>query len=163
VATDLEIEINLANQTLTLLDRGVRVAMFPVSTAANGAGEEMDSECTPRGRHVIDQKIGGECAENTVFVGRRPTGETFDQILGRRYPDRDWIVTRIMWLRGVEPGRNDSGNVDSKARYIYIHGTPDDTNIGAPGSRGCIRMRNADVIRLFESVEEGTPVNIVDG
>ena len=161
VMTEREIEISLAKQTLALLEGGDRVATFRVSTAANGAGEEMDSECTPRGQHIIDEKIGAGCAGNTVFVGRRATGEAYDQVLRRQYPDRDWIVTRIMWLRGVEAGRNDRGNVDSKARYIYIHGTPDDADIGAPGSRGCIRMRNIDIVRLFDLVDEGTPVNII--
>lgn len=158
----LSIEINLQQQTLVLFDGDDRLAAFRVSTAANGAGERMDSECTPRGRHIIDDKIGAACAENTVFVGRRRTGEVYDPNLRRCDPDRDWIVTRILWLRGVEAGRNDSGKLDSKARYIYIHGTPDDTDMGVPGSRGCIRMRNADIVRLFDLVENGTPVNIIE-
>ena len=155
------IEINLQLQTLVLFNGDARVAEFQVSTAANGAGEQIDSECTPRGKHVIDEKIGQGCAENTVFIGRRPTGETYDRVLRRDQPDRDWIVTRIMWLRGVEAGRNDGGNVDSKARYIYIHGTPGDTDMTVPGSHGCIRMCNRDVVRLFDLVDVGTPVNIV--
>jgi len=155
------IEINLQRQTLVLFDAGARLAKFAVSTAANGAGEQMDSECTPRGNHIIDEKIGHGCAENTVFIGRRPTGEIYDRDLRNAEPARDWIVTRILWLRGVEAGRNDGGNVDSKARYIYIHGTPEDTDMTVPGSHGCIRMRNADVVRLFDLVDEGTPVSIL--
>lgn len=158
----LAIEINLERQTLVLFDDGDRVATFHVSTAVNGPGEQMGSECTPRGRHIIDDKIGAACVENTVFVGRRPTGEIYDPSLRSPDPDRDWIVTRILWLRGVEAGRNEAGKVESKARYIYIHGTPDDTNIQVPGSRGCIRMRNADIVRLFDLVERGTPVNIIE-
>jgi lipoprotein-anchoring transpeptidase ErfK/SrfK len=156
------IEINLREQILVVLNGAERVAKFRVSTAANGPGEQMDSECTPRGRHVIDETIGADCVENTVFVGRRPTGEIYHRDLRDRHPGRDWIVTRILWLRGIEAGRNDGGRLDSKARYIYIHGTPDDTDMGAPGSRGCIRMRNADVVRLFDLVEVGTPVNIIE-
>ena len=156
------IEINLGEQTLILSDRDEPRATFPVSTAANGPGQEMDSECTPLGRHIIDEKIGGGCIENTVFIGRQPTGEIYTEDLNSRHPERDWILTRIMWLRGTEPGRNDGGNVDSKARYIYIHGSPESCKIGVPGSRGCIRMRNDDVVRLFELVEAGTPVDIVN-
>lgn len=162
VATELSLEINLGAQILTVFDGDECVATFRVSTAANGPGEKMDSECTPRGKHVIDEKIGSGCAANTVFVGRRATGEICDRSLRERNPGRDWIVTRIMWLRGVETGFNEGGSVDSKARYIYIHGTPDDTDMGVPGSRGCIRMRNHDIVQLFELVDEGTPVDIVE-
>ncbi len=156
-----KIEINLCEQTLTLSDRAELLATFSVSTAANGSGQEMDSECTPLGRHIIDEKIGVGCRINTVFIGRRPTGEIYSEDMRRCHPQRDWILTRIMWLRGTEPGRNDGGNVDSKARYIYIHGSPESCEMGVPGSHGCIRMRNDDVVRLFELVEAGMPVNIV--
>lgn len=158
----ISIEIDLDQQMLVLLDADNPVHMYPVSTAANGAGERMDSECTPRGRHVIDEKIGDGCAEGTVFVGRRPTGEIYSQDLRRMHPARDWILTRILWLRGVETGRNQGGKVDSKARYIYIHGTPDDTDTGMPGSHGCVRMQNADIVQLFDLVAAGTPVNIFE-
>ena len=159
--TRRSIEINLAEQMLVLLDGEKLLATFRVSTAANGPGEEMDSECTPQGRHVVDQKIGAGCVANTVFVGRRPTGEIYDEDLRRCNPERDWILTRIMWLQGLDTGRNRGGMVDSKGRYIYIHGSPDSSDMGVPGSRGCIRMRNDDIVRLFELVEEGTVVNIV--
>jgi len=155
------IEVDLDRQILTLLENGEALQTFPVSTAANGAGELMDSECTPRGGHVIDEKIGAGCAADTVFVGRRPTGEIYSRELREQHPGRDWIVTRILWLAGTEPGRNAGADVDSKARYIYIHGTPDDTDMTVPGSRGCVRMRNTDIITLFDRIDPGTPVAIV--
>ena len=160
--SSLLIEISLQEQTLSVYERDGVLATFQVSTAANGPGEQMDSECTPRGRHVIDEKIGAGCVGNTVFVGRLATGEIYDENLGRINPGRDWILTRILWLRGLESGRNNGGSVDSKARYIYIHGSPDSTRMGIPGSHGCIRMHNDDVTRLFELVEVGTPVDILD-
>lgn len=157
------IVIDLKKQTLVVLHTAEPSETYSVSTSVNGPGESMDSECTPRGQHIVDEKIGAGCRINTVFVGRQSTGEIYDDNLGRLYPERDWILTRIMWLRGIEAGRNDSGTFDSKARYIYIHGTPDDTALGRPGSRGCIRMRNADIVRLFDRIATGTPVNIVEG
>lgn len=154
------IEIDLDQQRLLLRD-GERVLLdCPVSTAANGPGERAGSECTPRGEHVIAEKIGAGCAPGTVFVERRPTGELWSPALAAAAPGRDFILTRILWLDGCEPGRNRGGEVDTRARYIYIHGAPDDAKMGVPGSRGCIRMRNADVIRLFDLVEIGTRVLI---
>lgn len=120
----------------------------------------MHSGCTPRGKHVIAEKIGGGAEINTVFVGRCPTGEIYSPALRRQHPGRDWILTRILWLRGVERGVNRGGEVDSYNRYIYIHGAPDDVPMGTPGSAGCIRMRNKDIIALFERVQVGTPVKI---
>ena len=157
------IEIDLDRQILDLHAAGRHVRRYPVSTAANGPGERMDSECTPRGLHVVDEKFGAGTVPGTVFVGRRATGEVYDPALRASDPGRDWIVTRILWLRGLEPGRNAGGDVDSKARYIYIHGTPDDTDMTQPGSHGCVRMRNADVIELFDLVECGTAVRIRSG
>lgn len=154
------IAIDLGAQTLSLLDGDEVIRTYRVSTAANGPGEQVDSECTPRGHHVIDEKFGDGCAPDTVFVGRRPTGETYSAALRERDPGRDWIVTRILWLAGTEPGRNAGGQVDTKSRYIYLHGTPDDTDISVPGSHGCVRMRNADIIELYELVAPGTAVVI---
>lgn len=155
------LEISLPAQVLRVWAEGGVLASYDVSTARNGAGERVNSECTPRGRHEVRECIGGECPVNTVFVGRRPTGEIYDAALGLAHPGRDWILTRILWLGGLEPGRNAGGEVDTYARYIYIHGTPDSTALGSPGSRGCIRMRNADLLRLFPLVEPGTPVDIL--
>ena len=157
------IEVDLPAQELRLLDGDELLCCYPVSTSRNGGGELEDSECTPRGRHAVDEKIGVDCPINTVFVGRRPTGEIFDHELAARFPERDWILTRILWLRGLEEGVNTGGDRDSKKRYIYIHGTPDSTAIGRPGSRGCIRMRNADVVELFAAVETDIEVDIIDG
>jgi lipoprotein-anchoring transpeptidase ErfK/SrfK len=133
---------------------------WPVSTADKGAGEVSGSYCTPRGEHVVRAKIGAGQAENTVFVRRRPTGECYSADLEAANPGRDWILTRILWLSGCEPGRNRLGNVDTMRRYIYIHGSPDSATMGEPGSHGCIRMRNADIVELFDRVPVGTPVTI---
>ena len=136
------------------------MARYLVSTAANGVGCTKDSGCTPQGAHIIRAKIGADAPVNTVFVGRRPTGEICTLELMTQYPNRDWILTRILWLSGTEIGKNRLGNVDTMQRYIYIHGTPDSTDVGEVGSHGCVRMRNADVIELFDLVEEGTKVFI---
>ena len=156
------IRISLRAQRLWL-EREDRVLLeFPVSTAANGPGEVMHSGCTPRGWHVIRAKIGAGAPLNAVFVGRRPTGEIFQPKMRETAPERDWILTRILWLSGLEPGRNRLGAVDTMRRYIYIHGAPDDLPMGTPGSHGCVRMRNADVVALFDRVTPGTRVRIED-
>ena len=157
----MQIEILTSNQTLTLFDNfGSVKVRYPVSTAANGVGCEKDSGCTPLGKHIIRAKIGAGAAANSVFVARRFTGEICTPELMAQYPNRDWILTRILWLSGSEVGFNRLGNVDTMQRYIYIHGTPDSTDMGEVGSHGCVRMRNADVIELFDLVEAGTPVFI---
>lgn len=159
----LRIRISLARQVLELLDdTGRPLAAYAVSTAARGAGEQRGSYQTPRGRHLIRAKIGAGLPANTVFVGRRPTGEIWTPELGAQQPERDWILSRILWLSGCEPGRNRLGGCDSMRRYIYIHGTADEHLLGQPASHGCIRMANADVIDLFERVPAYTPVEIVD-
>jgi hypothetical protein len=157
------VRVSLPAQRLWLESaQGDALWQAPVSTAANGPGERMDSGCTPRGWHVIRACIGAGAAADTVFVGRRPTGERFSRALRERYPQRDWILTRILWLSGLEPGRNRLGEVDTMRRYVYIHGAPDDVPMGEPGSHGCVRMRNADVIALFDRVRAGTRVLIED-
>ena len=161
-ATDPCIEINIAEQKLRLLSGDRVLHEYAVSTAKNGPGEIMHSECTPRGEHVIADKIGAGCIPGTVFIAREPTGEIYHPQLREQAPERDWILTRILWLRGTEPGENQGGEVDSYQRYIYIHGSPDDVEIGKPGSRGCIRMSNADVMDLFDQVKMGTRVIITD-
>jgi L,D-transpeptidase YbiS len=156
-----EIEIAIGAQLLVLRDTDGRMLLeTSVSTARNGAGERIDSECTPRGRHLIRAKIGADQPINTVFVSRRPTGEIYSSALRAAYPGRDWILTRILWLSGLEPGRNRLRDVDTMRRYVYIHGCPDEDPIGVPGSRGCIKMRNRDVAQLFDLVNPGTPVVI---
>lgn len=154
------LHIDLARQRLRLWREGRVSAEYPVSTAGNGAGERMGSECTPRGWHRVRARIGAGCPAGTVFVGRRPTGEIYTRALGLAYPERDWILSRILWLCGCEPGKNRFGDVDSMRRYIYIHGCPDSEPVGQPRSHGCIRMRNGDVIALFGQVPAGLPVLI---
>lgn len=159
----MRLRIDISRQTLCVFDdMGQTLREYRVSTAANGAGEREGSGCTPLGRHRIRARIGAGQPPGAVFRGRRPTGETWSPELARRYPERDWILSRILWLSGCEPGRNRLGRVDSMRRYIYIHGTPDDEPMGEPRSHGCVRMRNADVIELFDLVEAGTEVDIVE-
>lgn len=138
------------------------IERFSISTALKGTGQQTGSFCTPLGRHIVRAKIGAGSPPNTVFVGRRPTGEVYSPELAARFPGRDWILTRILWLSGCEPGFNRLGAVDTMRRYIYIHGSPDSVEMGRPGSIGCVRMRNADIIRLFDRVPAGTPVEIAE-
>ncbi|VVC76039.1 Putative L,D-transpeptidase YkuD [Aquicella siphonis] len=152
----LSLEVNIATQKMYLLRLGDIIREYDISTGKNGAGEQFGSEKTPRGLHVIRAKVGAGCPVNSVFVKRRPTGEIYTPELRARFPDRDWILTRIMWLSGLEAGKNRLGQVDTMRRYIYIHGTPDDVAMGVPGSRGCVRMRNADIIELFDAIPAGT-------
>ncbi len=159
----MQINISISQQRLTLLDAsGAVKTSYSISSAANGVGCEKNSGCTPLGPHIIRAKIGGQQVLNTVFVGRRPTGEICTPELMAEFPNRDWILTRILWLSGSEVGKNRLGNVDTMQRYIYIHGTPDSVTLGAPGSHGCIRMRNTDIVELFDLVEAGTQVLITD-
>ncbi len=157
----MNIAISIPDQTLTLHDAAGRVvATYPVSTALNGAGERKESGCTPRGAHIVRARIGAGQPVNAVFVGRRPIGEIWSPELSAQDPGRDWILTRLLWLSGCERGVNRLGDCDTMQRYIYIHGTPDCEPMGVPRSHGCIRMRNADVLALFDSVPAGTPVMI---
>jgi len=158
---DYRIEVSVSQQNLKLIKHDNEVVMdVAVSTATRGTGQVRDSEQTPLGKHVIRAKIGDGCPPDTVFIARRPTGETFSEALRNQHPNRDWILTRILWLSGLEPGHNRLGNVDTMRRYIYIHGAPDTEPMGEPGSHGCIRMRNSDIVKLFDMVQVGTPVNI---
>ena len=156
----MKIEIDIAAQALSLIDHGKVVKRYSVSTAKNGPGEKNGSFCTPRGRHIVRAKIGAGQPLNAVFVRRRPTGELWSPELDEQYPGRDWMLTRILWLSGSEPGRNRLGEVDTMRRYIYIHGSPDRAEMGRPGSIGCIRMRNADISELFDLVPPYTEVVI---
>ena len=156
------LDISISEQCLRLIEHGQIQAEYAVSTAKNGAGERKGSECTPTGWHQIRAKIGGDAALNSVFVGRRPTGEIFTPALAAQFPQRDWILSRILWLTGLEPGKNRYKDVDSGWRYIYIHGTAEENLIGKPGSHGCIRMRNQDVVDLSERVNPGFRVLIHD-
>ncbi len=152
--------VSLAAQSMVLVGQEGRVRQFQISTSRFGAGEHLGSRCTPRGKHVVRAKIGAGVEPGTVFVARRPSGEKLTPSLYAKAPDRDWILTRILWLSGCEPGRNRLGTVDTMRRYIYIHGCPDQEPIGIPLSHGCIRMRNEDVIELFASLDVGSLVFI---
>ena len=155
------IEIDVPTQMLAVWDAAGRLVFEKrIATAKKGVGEQNGSEQTPRGRHIIRAKIGGGAAANAVFVGRRATGEIYSPQLRTLFPQRDWILTRILWLSGLEPGKNRLGKVDTMRRYIYIHGCPDEDPMGVPSSHGCVKMRNDEIIALFDLIEVGTPVHI---
>ncbi|MBU3696351.1 L,D-transpeptidase [Dechloromonas sp.] len=159
----MKLHVSVARQTLTVLDdHGAEICQYSVSTAKAGVGEVSGSYQTPRGRHIIRAKIGAGLPANTVFVRRRQTGELWTPELAKTFPGRDWILTRILWLSGCEPGRNRLGCVDTMRRYVYIHGSPDSAEMGKPGSHGCVRMRNADIIELFDRVPCYTEVEITE-
>lgn len=160
--SERRIRVSLEAQRLELLDDDTVVKRYRVSTSRKGAGEAADSFQTPRGRHVIRAKIGDGAPEGAVFRGRRSTGEIYSVDLARADPDRDWVLTRILWLSGTEVGRNRLGSVDTMRRYIYIHGTPYADKLGQAASLGCIRMSNADVAELYDLVSPGTVVEIGD-
>lgn len=153
--------ISISEQSLSLYQAQRLVKRYAVSTALNGAGSESGSGKTPLGRHIIRAKIGTDEPLNSVFIGRRPTGEIFNTELAQQFPKRDWILTRILWLSGKEVGRNRLGQVDTMRRYIYIHGTPDSEPMGIALSHGCVRMRNSELIELFDLVAPYTSVEIV--
>ncbi len=156
------IKIDISKQTLVYTDKDNAARVYSVSTAKNGPGEKMNSECTPTGEHIIRAKIGAGCGVNTVFIGRRPSGEIYTLALREQFPNRDWILTRILWLSGQEPGKNRLGEVDTMRRYIYIHGCPDEDVMGVPNSHGCVKMKNVDLIELFDIVPIGTKVLIAE-
>ena len=154
------LDISLSQQCCQLWQGEQCLFSAPVSTALNGPGEQEGSGCTPRGWHNIRACIGHGQPVNTVFRGRRPTGEIYTADLAKQFPDKDWILSRILWLSGLEPGKNRLGNVDTMRRYIYIHGTPDSEPMGVAKSHGCIRMHNQDLLTLFDLVEPGLKVFI---
>jgi len=156
----IRLEVDVATQKMSVYEDEKCLRIYMISTAKKGVGELKGSEQTPRGLHIVRAKIGSGCLPNTVFVGRRPTGEIFNEAYRNKFPNRDWILTRIMWLSGLEINKNRLGAVDTMQRYVYIHGTPDDVVLGRPGSRGCIRMRNDQIIELFDQVPVGTPIII---
>ena len=159
----MKIQIQINQQQLDLIDCEDRlIKSYSISSAKNGTGQLRGSYCTPLGKHIIRAKIGDKQPVNTVFVKRRPTGEIYSPELAAQYPGRDWILTRIFWLSGCEVGFNRLGMVDTMRRYIYIHGSPDSAVMGKPGSIGCIRMHNDDLLELFDKVSVGAAVNIVN-
>jgi len=156
----MHIEIDLGRQRLQLWSEGRVLRECLVSTGANGIGEINGSGCTPRGRHVIRAKVGDGAEAGTLFTRRRPTGEIWSPELHAKFPGRDWILTRILWLSGTERGRNRLGCVDTFRRYIYLHGTPPTTRLGMPGSKGCIRVANDDIVDLYDRLPVGAEVNL---
>jgi len=156
----LNIIVNVKTQILQISIDGKIEDEFQVATAKNGVGEQFGSECTPRGKHVIRAKIGRGARANSVFVARRLTGEIFSEKLREDNPGRDWILTRVLWLSGVELGFNRLKEVDTMRRFIYIHGCPDGDEMGVPSSHGCIKMHNSEIISLFDKVDIGTSVII---
>jgi lipoprotein-anchoring transpeptidase ErfK/SrfK len=156
----LYLQVETATQRLTVYSGDSAEQIYAISTSRFGTGERRGSFKTPRGRHVIRAKIGAGQPLGAVLVARRPTGEIYSEALAHAFPERDWVLTRILWLSGTEVGRNRLGDVDTMRRYVYIHGAPDSQPVGIPGSMGCIRMRNTDVIELFDAVSPGTAVMI---
>lgn len=156
--THLFLKVDLIHQVLMVLQNEQIIKKYRISTGKNGIGEQYGSGKTPRGLHIIRAKIGANSPLNTVFIRRRPTGEIYSPELRAQFPERDWILTRILWLSGLEVGKNRLGQVDTMRRYIYIHGTPDDVELGKPGSKGCIRMHNQDIIELFDNVPAYTQI-----
>lgn len=153
--------ISIADQKLYKLDeRGNETSSYIISSAKRGIGQAEGSYQTPLGLHYVTELYGHGAKLNTVFVGRVPTGETYSTDLAKTFPDRDWILTRIIRFSGLEPGFNQGGSVDTYARYIYIHGCPDGAKLGVPGSHGCIRMSNYDLTILFDSVVMGEIIYI---
>jgi lipoprotein-anchoring transpeptidase ErfK/SrfK len=157
---ELSLRVEVATQQLHCLINGEIQHSYSIATGAKGLGEEQGSEQTPRGWHIVLSKIGKGAPLGTVFVGRQPTGEIYSPELAKTYPQRDWILTRILWLGGLEIGKNRYGTVDTFSRYIYIHGCPDEIPLGMPSSHGCVRMHNADIVALFDRVPLGTKVYI---
>ena len=146
-----DVWIDLAGQTLSLPKHN---KFYVISSGKNGIGEQEDSGKTPRGWHKVALKFGHSAPKNAVFKARQETGEVYDDALATQFPERDWILSRILWLSGLEENLNQGEGCDTFKRYIYIHGTPDTEPMGIPMSHGCIRMRNEDVIELFDLIPE---------
>lgn len=158
----IELQVSLADQSLRVEQDGRIERVYRCSTASKGPGQHFGSEQTPLGRHIVRARIGAGLPPGSVLVGRRPSGEVYNAELAQQYPQRDWILSRILWLSGTQLNVNRLGQVDTMRRYIYIHGTPDTEPMGTALSHGCIRMRNDDVIDLFDRTPVGTVVNIVE-
>lgn len=159
------ITIHLSSQQLNLWLDQSSCHTYPISSAKNGIGQIEGTGCTPLGKHIISEKFGEGLPINSVFVARQFTGEIYTEDLAKNFPNRDWILSRILWLEGCEAGFNKGNNAegicDTKARYIYIHGTPDSEPMGIALSHGCIRMRNRDIVAIFDNVNVGCPVTIL--
>ncbi|MEM9676158.1 MAG: L,D-transpeptidase [Bacteroidota bacterium] len=154
------IRVSIAEQKLYLVEDGQTLKQYPVSTSAYGIGSEAGSNKTPLGKHKVISKFGADAPLGTIFRSRINTGRVATIYTDETDLEEDDVTTRILRLTGLEPGKNKGPGVDSFSRYIYIHGTPEEGLIGQPASHGCIRMKNADVVELFDLVDEGTLVMI---
>ncbi len=155
--------VYVGDQKMVVYDHEKIIRKFDISTSSLGVGQEFGSFKTPLGKHIIRARIGDGKPINAVFVSRRFTGEIYSPELATKYPDRDWILTRILWLSGLERGLNRLGSVDTMRRYVYIHGTPDSEQMGVVGSRGCVRINNKDMLELFPLTYVGMRVDILEG
>lgn len=159
--TDTIVLVNIAQQQLLVVSNNNILKTYTVSTAKAGTGAEKNSNKTPLGIHRIKNKIGHNAPLGTIFFARKASGQIAKIYTDTTDTPKDYVTTRILWLDGLEPDKNKGGNIDSYERYIYIHGTHEEGLLGKPMSMGCIRMKNADVIALFNMVKEGTLVAIV--
>lgn len=154
------LQVSVAKQQMTLYELGRPVQTFRISTSMVGTGSRMGSIRTPLGRHRICRMVGDGLVAGAVLRGAKPTGEVAQIFIDTTNVEDDLVTTRILWLEGLEPGRNRGGLVDSYHRYIYIHGTPEEGLIGQPASHGCLRMYNRDVIALYNRIRLGSLVII---
>ena len=157
---NLSIEIDISLQRLYLVDNSIIISSYPISSSKYGEGSKQNSFKTPLGSHMIKEMIGDQVPKNTIFISRINTQREAKIIHDQENSDNDYVTTRIMWLDGMEDGKNKGKGVDSYNRYIYIHGTHEEGLIGQKASHGCIRMFNSDVIELFNVVKKGTKVYI---
>jgi len=153
--------VGVKSQTLRYYDgSGLLARQYSVSTAKFGVGEQKNSYQTPRGWHKVCEKIGDGAEKDTIIFRQKITPWKYSETLHQQYPNKDWILTRVLWLCGMEPGLNQGGDVDSYDRYIYIHGAGAHVPFGTPSSLGCVRMKSDDVIELFDHTAVGTDVYI---
>ncbi|GAA3894027.1 cell wall-recycling L,D-carboxypeptidase ElsL [Halomonas cibimaris] len=157
------LEIDLACQQLVIWHGDTPGKTVGVSTGAAGAGQRNGSGQTPLGWHYVRAAIGHHAPDTAVFRGRRRTGERYTAALAQQHPERDWILGRILWLCGLEPGRNRGGDVDTQRRYIYLHGTPPSEPVGVAKSHGCVRLHLDDLLAVFAQAPAGTPVWLHSG
>lgn len=154
--------VNIQQQEIYVVRNDAIEKTYRISSAKNGIGNSAGSGKTPLGVHRIAEKIGAGAKPNTIFLGRKDSGKTATILKDPIDSEDDYVTSRILWLEGLEPGINKGKGIDSKQRYIYIHGTPEEGLIGTPASHGCIRLYNKDVIELFDVVSAGTLVVIAE-
>ncbi len=153
--------VSIKHQKLYLIENDSTVKKYPISTALKGVGNKLHSLKTPPGLHTIKRKLGDNVPYAGILEAREYNGKIAKVLTDKQKAGGDYVTTRILWLEGEEPGINKGRNIDSYNRYIYIHGTPEEGLIGQPASHGCIRMKNSDVMELYDLIEEGTPILIL--